>query len=311
MPSSRHLVDSELTAMLDMWPDAPFSLEMLPAIRANMQFPFPPELNPNVEVWRETVPGTPPVELMVVRPKAARNDRGGILHIHGGGFVLGSTAIMEPVLRNTAAELDCVVVSVEYRLAPETRFPGALDDCYAALGWMMAQARALGVDPKRVGVMGESAGGGHAASLALYARDKGKHKLAFQHLFYPMLDDRTCVAKDPNPFTGEFVWTAEKNAFGWQALLGVEPGSDGVSPYASPARAKSLAGLPPTFISTGALDLFLEEDMDYARRLLRAGVPTEFHVYPGAYHGFDFVATAAVTQSARRDRFAALARALG
>lgn len=310
MPS-KHLVDAELAALLEAWPDTPFSLETLPAIRANLQYPFPPELNPNAEVWRETVPGAPPVEVLICRPKTARNDRGGIVHIHGGGFVLGSTAMVEPVARSTAVELDCVIVSVEYRLAPETRFPGALEDCYAALGWMMANARALGVDPRRVGVMGESAGGGHAAALALYARDKGEHTIAFQHLFYPMLDDRTCVVKNPHPFTGEFVWTAQKNQFGWQALLGVEPGSDGVSPYASPARADNLAGLPPTYIATGALDLFLEEDMDYARRLLRAGVPTEFHIYPGAYHGFDFVAASAVAKTSRRDRHAALAKALG
>jgi acetyl esterase/lipase len=309
--ASKHLVDGELVTLLEAWPDAPFSLETLPAIRANMQYPFPQPLNPDVDVRRETIPGTPPVEVLICCPKTSRSDRGGILHIHGGGFVLGSTALVEPVARNMAAELDCVIVSVEYRLAPETRFPGALEDCYAALGWMIANARALGVNPKRIGVMGESAGGGLAAALALYARDKGEHKLAFQHLFYPMLDDRTCATKDPHPFAGEFVWTAEKNRIGWAALLGTEPGSDGVSPYASPARAKSLAGLPPTFISTGALDLFLEEDMDYARRLLRGGVPTEFHIYPGAYHGFDFVATAAVAQTSRRDRFAALKRALG
>lgn len=307
---SKHLVDGELVAMLEAWPDTPFSLETLPAIRANMRFPFSPELNPDAEVWRETVPGTPPVEVLVCRPKTARSDRGGILHIHGGGFVLGSTTMSEPVARNTAVELDCVIVSVEYRLAPETRFPGALEDCYAALGWMMTNARALGVDPKRIGVMGESAGGGHAAALALYTRDRGEHTLAFQHLFYPMLDDRTCVAKDPHPFTGAFVWTAEKNRFGWAALLGVEPGADGVSRYASPARADNLVGLPPTYIATGALDLFLEEDMEYARRLLRAGVPTELHIYPGAYHGFDFVANSAVAKASRRDRIAALAKAL-
>jgi triacylglycerol lipase len=158
--------------------------------------------------------------------------------------------------------------------------------------------------------MGESAGGGLAAALALLARDRGEYRLAFQHLIYPMIDDRTVVASDPHPYTGEYVWTAESNAFGWASLLGVPPGSDGVSPYAAAARAETLKGLPPTFISTGALDLFLEEDLEYARRLTREGVPVELHVYPGAYHAFNIAAGAGVAQAAQRDSLAALRRAL-
>ena len=125
-----------------------------------------------------------------------------------------------------------------------------------------------------------------------------------------MLDDRTCVNPDPHPYTGEYVWTAENNHFGWRSLLGAEPGGDNVAAYAAPARALDLSGLPPTFIATGALDLFLEEDMDYARRLLRAGVPTELQVYPGAVHGFDLVPITDLARRARRDVVAALARFL-
>jgi acetyl esterase/lipase len=158
--------------------------------------------------------------------------------------------------------------------------------------------------------MGESAGGGLAAALALLARDRGEYELAFQHLIYPMIDDRTCIA-NPNPFTGEFVWTSENNCFGWSALLGAPPGLGPISPYAAPARATDLAGLPPTFISAGALDLFLEENIEYGRRLLRAGVPVEMHVYPGGFHGFDWHPTATIAKAARRDSLAALARALG
>jgi acetyl esterase/lipase len=158
--------------------------------------------------------------------------------------------------------------------------------------------------------MGESAGGGLAAALALLARDRREHSLAFQHLIYPMLDDRTCVAKNPHLFAGEFLWTAHNNAFGWSALLGAAPGSANVSPYAAAARADDLSGLPPTFISTGALDLFLEEDMEYARRLIRQGVPVELHVYPGAYHAFDFLTNARIAAAARRDSLAALRRFL-
>ncbi len=156
----------------------------------------------------------------------------------------------------------------------------------------------------------ESAGGGLAAALALLVRDRGEFTLAFQHLIYPMLDDRTCTTKDPHPYTGEFVWTAHNNHFGWSSLLGHEPGLEGVSPYVAPARATDLAGLPPTFISTGSLDLFLEEDMDYAQRLLRAGVPVEFHIYPGGFHAFNVAPGAAIAQQAGRDSADALRRAL-
>ena len=148
-----------------------------------------------------------------------------------------------------------------------------------------------------------------AAGLALLTRDRGQIPLAFQLLIYPMLDDRTVTVAEPHPYTGEFIWTAEANRFGWASLLGQEPGGPDVSPYAAAARAESLAGLSPTFIGVGALDLFLEEDLEYARRLMRAGVPTELHVYPGAFHGFDMAAGASVSQTAQRDRFDALRRA--
>ncbi len=158
--------------------------------------------------------------------------------------------------------------------------------------------------------MGESAGGGLAAALALLARDRREHVLSFEHLIYPMLDDRTCVIPHPHPYAGEFVWTPQSNAFGWASVLGVAPGSLHVSQYAAAARAEDLSGLPPTFISTGALDLFLEEDIEYARRLTRAGVPVELHVYPGAYHGFDILSQSSVSAQANRDSLAALRRAL-
>jgi acetyl esterase/lipase len=146
--------------------------------------------------------------------------------------------------------------------------------------------------------------------LALLARDRGEYPLAFQHLIYPMLDDRTCVSADPHPYTGEYIWTPHNNSFGWSALLNAPPGSDGVSTYAAPARALDLSGLPKTFISTGALDLFLEEDIEYARRLMRHGVPVELHVYPGAYHAFDLALDARVAADAKRDSCSALQRAL-
>lgn len=153
-------------------------------------------------------------------------------------------------------------------------------------------------------------GGGLAAALALLACDRKQVPVAFQHLAYPMLDDRTCVAADPHPYTGEFVWTAKMNRFGWMSLLGHAPGTNEISPHASPARTSDLAGLPPCFMMSGTLDLFLEEDLEYARRLIRAGVPTELNIYPGAFHAFDFQKDADVTAQFRVDSLAALRRSL-
>jgi acetyl esterase/lipase len=233
-----------------------------------------------------------------------------VLHVHGGGYVMGSPDMGAPTNAAYAAQIGAVVVSVDYRLAPETPHPGPVEDCYAALAWLHANADELGVDRARIAISGESAGGGLAAALTLLARDRGKIPVCFQHLIFPMLDDRTTTKADPSPYLGQYVWTPQANVFGWTSLLGHAPGGPGVSPYAAPARAEDLAGLPPTYIICGALDLFLEEDMDYAKRLIRAGVPTELHIYPGAPHGFMFVADAEVTRTFARDSMAAMKRAL-
>jgi len=260
-----------------------------------------------------TVPGpqgAPDVRVVVHRPVEAVGPVPAILHIHGGGYVIGEASVGDVASRAIVKALRCAVYSVDYRLAPETVHPGPVEDCYAALAYIAGNAVALGVDAARIGVMGESAGGGLAAGLALMARDRGGPKLAFQHLIYPMIDDRTGVSGEPHPHTGEFVWRARDNRFGWGALLGCAPGGDGVSAYAAAARAEDLSGLPPAFIAVGTLDLFVEEDVEYARRLMRAGVPVELHVYPGAYHGFQLAGTARVTLAANRDSLEALRRAM-
>jgi acetyl esterase/lipase len=311
---SRHLVDPALLELLQGFAPVELTEEVLSLVRAN-EFPLPrdPDIDVTTTMTTLHVPGpagTPDVPLTVYRPAGNRKRLPCLYHIHGGGYVAGSAHGAEPIMRPLALQLECVVVSVDYRLAPETRFPGAIEDCYAGLQWVFANAGELGIDPSRIGVTGESAGGGLAAALALLARDRAQLRLTFQHLIYPMIDDRTCTRSDPHPYTGEFVWTHQNNAFGWQALLGVPPGGDGVSPYAAAARATDLSKLPPTYISTATLDLFLEENLDYARRLTRAGVPVELHVYPGAYHGFDFFAQAPVSLAARRTSVEALRRAL-
>ena len=312
--SSRHLVDPELLPLLDSLPDIELSEAILPLVRAApARFAVDPRDVERTAMRQVKVPGpqgAPDVPVLVYRPKNAVGELPCILHIHGGGYVSGSAASMEAVHRALAADLNCCIVSVDYRLAPETRYPGAVEDCYAVLRWISANARDLGIDLRRLGVMGESAGGGLAAALTLLVRDRGEFSLAFQHLVYPMLDDRTCVAPEPHPFTGEFVWTRQRNHFGWRCLLGVEPGSEGVSPYAAPARATDLRNLPPLFLSTAALDLFLEENLEYARRLVRSAVPVELHVYPGAFHGFQWAPTAGVSMMAARDTRDALRRAM-
>lgn len=224
---------------------------------------------------------------------------------------MGSPEMIAAEDQQIADQFDAVVVSVAYRLAPEAPHPAPLEDCYAALAWMNADATNLGIDRARIGVSGQSAGGGLAAGLALLARDRGEYDLAFQHLIYPMLDDRTCIDAQPHPYAGHHVWTRDSNRYGWAALLGKRPGTADVEAYASPARADNLAGLPPAFLSIGALDLFLEENLEYVRRLGRAGVPTELHVYPGAYHGYQMTPGARVVQTSQRDSFSALERFLG
>lgn len=312
--NTRHLVDPELLAALDAFPQFELSPETLAVAREGMRqmsaaMPVPEGLPVDVEERRIEAPEGHRIGVLVYRPHGSAPPRPAVLHIHGGGYILGSMQMMDGANRALAADLGCLVVSVDYRLAPETPHPGPVEDCYKALRWLHANASALGADAARIAVSGESAGGGLAAALALLARDRGEVPLVFQRLIYPMLDDRTCTASDPNPFTGEFVWTRTHNRFGWRALLGHEPGAPGVSPYAAAARAEDLSGLPPAFISVGTLDLFFDENLEYARRLVRAGVPTELHVYPGAFHGSDAAAGAAVTVEAQRNAREALRRA--
>ena len=309
MIHSKHLVDPELLPLLDAFPTVSITSENLADLRAR-DLPLPIVEDCGVD-WEERAFEGPdsPIAVRIYRPRAATDALGCIFHIHGGGFVGGSVAEVEFLHRPLSAELECVIVSVDYRIAPETKFPGNIEDCYAALAWTFAHADELGVDQKRIGVMGESAGGGLSAALSLLARDRSEYLLAFQHLIYPMLDDRTCVS-EPNPFAGEFIWHAQNNRFGWTALLGEEPGGQSVSPYASPARATDLSGLPPTFIGTAALDLFVDENIDFARRLNRAGVSTELHVWPGAFHGFDLLPGPAIADAARRISTDALRRFL-
>lgn len=260
-------------------------------VRPLVAKPKPPALPPGViERTLPGLPGQPPVVVFLVNAEASGQPRGAILYIHGGGFVGGDARDNLKALSDLAKRLGCAIVSVQYRLAPETRFPGALDDNYAALKWLYANAGSLGVDPGRLVVMGESAGGGHAAMLTIAARERGEVPIAAQILIYPMLDDRTGSSGKVPPTAGRLIWHVDDNRKGWGALLGQPPASARVPHGSVPARIADLRGLPPTFIGVGAIDLFAAEDVEFARRLMRDGVPTELLVVPGAFHGFQLIA---------------------
>ena len=237
----------------------------------------------------KSLTGAAEVSVYVINAKPGTS-RPAILHTHGGGYVAGEALGGVAGLQDIAAALDCVIVTVDYRLAPETTFKGSIEDNYTALRWLHANGSDIGADPKRIAVMGESAGGGHAALLALTARDRGEVPIIFQVLIYPMLDDRTGVTLHPPSPIGTILWTAANNRFGWHSFLGQAPGTREVPEQAVPARHRSLSGLPPAFIGVGSIDLFVDEDIAYARRLIDAGVSTELVVMPGAFHAFDAIA---------------------
>ena len=254
--------------------------------------PFSQPLLTDVPWERRIIPvgkGQPDVPIYIVNAKAGAN-RPAILHTHGGGYVMGTAESGLRGLQDICKKLDCVAVSVDYRLAPETNYKGSIEDNYAGLKWLHANAASIGADPAKIAVMGESAGGGHAAILAITARDRGEVPLCFQCLIYPMLDDRTGSTVVKPPFVGTIIWTPESNRFGWESFLGQKPGLARAPLPAVPARVSDLKGLPPAFIGVGTLDLFSDEDVDYAQRLNAAGVPTELIVVPGAFHGFDGIA---------------------
>lgn len=315
--STRHLVAPELDWLIDVFPPLDFSqgMETLRGSFAEREMPpLPPELGAVgcTERFLPVPGGAPDVRVLHYTPPGEQgSNRPAVLYIHGGGYVLGNPEMNDAQNRQTVLTMGCVVVSVDYRLAPETPWPGSLNDNYAALCWLAENAAELGVDPARIAIAGDSAGGGHAAALAIHARNLGGPAICFQLIDYPMLDDRTAATDEPHPYTGEFVWTPDRNHFGWKSLLGVEPGSDGIDETAAPARAKDLSGLPPAYISIGSLDLFLDESLEYVRRLTRAGVPAELHVIPGAFHGSGLAAAAPQSKLAADLRSQALARALG
>ncbi len=312
------MMDPELTAMVDLLPqmdlaDPPAARRAFEEMIGSITFDIPGIETLAVE--DRMVPGRdgdPDVSVRVYRPASASaaNRVPGILMIHGGGFVIGSVAAEHAGAALTAISTGAVVVSVDYRLAPEHPFPAGLHDCYAALTYLHAEADALGVDAGRVALSGVSAGGGLAAATALLARDHGGPPVCFQMLQIPELDDRLQTGS-MQTFVDSPMWNRPLAVQSWRAYLGPLYGTADVPAYAAPARADDLTGLPPAYVSTAENDPLRDEGITYAQRLLQAGVSVELHQFPGTFHGSALVTTAAVSMRAQRESALVLRQALG
>ena len=310
--------DLECGAVLDgLPPFPPLTIASLTFLREAEFIPRPSNADlardGTYAVEERSVPGpagAPDVTLIICRPTGVTGPAPALYYTHGGGMVAGTSRDALDSVLDLAQPLGAAVVSVEYRLAPETPHPGPVEDCYAGLSWAAEHAAELGIDDERIVLVGGSAGGGIAAALALMARDRGAPTLAGQLLMCPMLDDR-----NDSPSVQQMahlrMWNRSDNELGWTALLGESRGGPDVSAYAAPARASDLTGLPPTFIDVGSADTFRDEDVDFASRICLAGGVAELHVWPGGFHGFDgMVPGAALSRAAVAARASWLARLL-
>ncbi|MGW6770199.1 alpha/beta hydrolase [Streptomyces sp. NPDC055037] len=255
--------------------------------------------------------GAPEVAVRLYTPDLPTVSLPGYVYYHGGAFITGDLDMSESAMTRIAAEVGAVVVSVDYRLAPEHPFPAGVEDCYAALVWTAAEATQLGIDPGRLGVGGSSAGGGLAAAVALLARDRGGPALCFQYLEIPELDDRL-ETPSMRTFTDTPLWKREDAGYSWDYYLGGPDirGTDAVSPYAAPARAEDLSGLPPAYVTACEFDPFRDEDITYALRLLQAGVAVDLRHYAGTFHGTSLFAHTGVAKRILADSLEALRRGL-
>lgn len=309
----KQIVDTALLPLLDVFPTMDISADTLLEFRGIVKEMSPmPDASAHTDVSIEEVlvpgGGSLPIRCLLYRPRAG-TPKGALLHIHGGGFVMGMPEMNAlgniDLVRNTG----CVVLSPDYRLAPEHPHPAALEDCHTALLWLYEHVPAWGITASRIGVIGESAGGGLAASLALLARDRGSVTLGCQVLIYPMLapPEHSLDWAAPDGRTGHFVWTRASDRFAWSAYLGGnQPDSQTIAGIAA-----DLARLPPTFLAVGELDLFVHDNLAHVRRMLSAGCSVEAHLYPGAFHAFDLMADAPVSQRYRSELLAFIVKHLG
>ena len=296
-----------IEATRDLVPIPDIDATVLPVLRST-PLTAPVELSDEVERTEHVVSEDPRVVVRVHRPKGATGALPCVYSIHGGGYIIGSYEMDDAKFDVWCRQHNIVGVSVEYRLAPETPYPGPLEDCYAGLKWTYDRAGEIGVDPNKIGITGVSAGGGLCAGLALLARDRGEVPVQFQLLDCPMIDDRQETPS--SQLEGLIVWSKASNTFGWRSYLGDLYGTADIPPYAAAARATDLTGLPEAYVCVGGADGFRSEDVIYAMRLYDAGVPTELHVYPGAPHGVAIWTETDVAQRYNRDQEDWLARQL-
>jgi acetyl esterase/lipase len=313
--------DEECGAVLATLPAfPPLTAEAIPFMRAGAVEYMPRPTNEELSrggaytVEERSVPGpagAPDVTLIICRPEHSSAAVPALYCIHGGGMITGTARDALGDQLDLAESVGAALVSVEYRLAPETPHPGPVEDCYAGLLWIVENAHAFGIDEEQIVLVGGSAGGGLAAAVALMARDRGGPGLAGQLLMCPMLDDRNDTAS-AHQMADLPMWNRQANEVGWTALLGAARGGPDVSPYAAPARAEDLSGLPPTFVDVGSTDTFRDEDVTYASRIWLAGGIAELHVWPGGFHGFGGIApNAGISKAAVAARADWLRRLVG
>lgn len=263
-----------------------------------------------IEEIERTIPGpdgAPEVPIRIYMPKDRLEAGPGFVNFHGGGFILGDLEIEHPRCLIMAAEGGAVSVGVDYRLAPENPFPAGVEDCYAALQWVAENAAELKIDPNKIAIGGGSAGGNLTAAVALMARDRGGPNVAFQMLIYPVIDDR-CETPSMIDGSGLYIWDYQNSLDMWNQYIGADRSN--VSPYAAPARAEDLSGLPPAYVMTCEHDPLRDEALNYAMRLMTSGVPVELHNYPGTVHGFDILTQSELSSSAINEAVEAFKRAM-
>ena len=259
----------------------------------------------------EPEPGGHKLPVRIYTPKHLKEKTGGLIHVHGGGFVIGSLDSEQATCISLCKELEIVVISVGYRLAPEHPYPSGLNDCYAALSWASDLADSLLIDRERLGIYGLSAGGGICAALALLSRDRNGPPICFQYLGIPEIDDRL-TTPSMRKFSDTPIWNQELSKLSWKYYLGNDytPGGDNVPIYAAPARADNLQGLPRTYVSTMEFDPLRDEGILYALKLMQEGVQTELHSFPGTFHGSHFFAEAKINQIAHEETIRVLKNGL-
>jgi acetyl esterase/lipase len=297
--TDKNIVDPMLWPLVEGFPPIDVTAENLASFREamiGMSVMPDPSTHPDVRIEEVRIPGGSSsgqkIRCLLYRP-AQRVSASALLHMHGGGFVMGTVEMDAARNIELVRGTGCTVLSVDYRLAPEHPHPAGLEDCHTALLWLSGQVQGWGIAPEHIGVIGESAGGGLAAALALLARDRRSVKLACQVLIYPMMmpPAHSIDARTPDPRTGRYIWTRASNNYCWFAYLS----GSSASPATIAGLASDLVGLPPAFMAVGDLDLFVHDNLSYAGRLLHAGCPVELHLYPGAIHGFDRAVEAPVT----------------